>query len=200
MSDYEYRHIQNVQHRKLHICAVQRLAYDAVHHISILFTIYQRRVSFLYMEIRDITKEAVLISEDATFRDAIALMMKKQTNSLLVVGEGGALVGEVNVPDLLDAIVPTNLDGDHVMKRLGTEELFEIAVKDASEKEVRDFMNTDFQSVHVDDSLITIAGIAIAHQTAHIPIVDHDDRPIGVISRRGLKHILAKYLGIKDSK
>ncbi len=152
------------------------------------------------MEIRDITKEAVLISEDATFRDAIALMMKKQTNSLLVVGENGVLTGEVRVSDLLDAIVPTNLDGDHVISQLGTEELFEMAVKDASEKEVRDFMNTDFQSVHVDDSLITIAGIAIAHQTSHIPIVDHDDRPIGVISRRGLKHILAKYLGIKDSK
>jgi CBS domain-containing protein len=47
--------------------------------------------------------------------------------------------------------------------------------------------------------LITIAGTAIAHQTAHIPIVDHDNHPIGVISRRGLKHILAKYLGIKDA-
>ena len=151
------------------------------------------------MEIRDLTKEAVLISEDATFREAIALMMKKQTNSLLVVGENGTLTGEVDVPDLLDAIVPTNLDGDHVLSRLGTEELFEIAVKDAEGKEVRDFMNTDFQSVYADDSLITIAGIAIAHQTAHIPVVDHDDRPIGVISRRGLKHILAKYLGIRDA-
>lgn len=151
------------------------------------------------MEIRDITKEAVLIGEDATFRDAITLMMKKQTNSLLVVGEKGMLTGEVSVSDLLDAIVPTNLDGDHAMKQLGTEELFEMAVQDASEKEVRDFMNTDFQSVHVDDSLITIAGIAIAYQTAHIPVVDHDDRPIGVISRRGLKHILGKYLGIRDS-
>jgi CBS domain-containing protein len=98
------------------------------------------------MEIRDITKEAVLISEDATFREAIALMMKKQINSLLVVGENGMLTGEVSVSDLLDAIVPTNLDGDHVITQLGTEDLFEMAVKDASEKEVREFMNTDFQS------------------------------------------------------
>ena len=150
------------------------------------------------MEIRDITKEAVLISETATFRDAIALMMQKQTNSLLVTGEDGVLTGEVNVSDLFDAIVPEDLDGDHVMTRLGTEELFEMAVQDATKKEVRDFMNIEFQSVHVDDSLITIAGVAIAHKTAHIPVVDHDDRPIGVISRRGLKHILAQYLGIEE--
>lgn len=153
----------------------------------------------MYMEIRDITKEAVLIGEDATFHDAIALMVKKQTNSLLVVGENGALSGEVNVSDLLDAIVPEDMDGDHVMKQLGTEDLFEMAVRDTAHKEVRDFMNTDIPSVRVDDSLITIAGTAISHQTAHIPVVDHEDRPIGVISRRGLKHILAKYLNIKDN-
>ena len=52
--------------------------------------------------------------------------------------------------------------------------------------------------VHADDELITIAGTAIANDTAHIPIVDHDNKPIGIISRRGIKHILAKYLGIED--
>lgn len=151
------------------------------------------------MELRDITKEAVLVSENATFKEAISLMMSKDTNSLLVVGENGKLVGEVNVSDLLDAIVPTDLDGDHVTSRLGTEDLFEMAVRDASENIVSDFMNMDIQSVRADDSLITIVGTAIAYQTAHIPVVDHEDRPIGVISRRGLKHILAKYLGIRDN-
>ncbi len=152
------------------------------------------------MEIRDLTKEAVLISEDSTFRDAIALMVRKQTNSLLVINDDGVLSGEVNVSDLLDAIVPKNADGDSVEEMLGTEALFETAVIDATDIPVADFMTTDIQSVFIDDSLMTIAGTAIAHKTAHIPIVDHDNRPIGVISRRGLKHILAKYLGIKDSE
>lgn len=150
------------------------------------------------MEIRDLTKDAVLISEDSTFRDAIALMVKKQTNSLLVIDEDGELTGEVNVSDLLDAIVPVNLDGDSIEENLGTEAAFGSAVRDAEEIQVKEFMTVDIQAVHVDDSLINIAGTAIAHQTAHIPIVDHDNRPIGVISRRGLKHILAEYLGIKD--
>lgn len=150
------------------------------------------------MEIRDLTKEAVLISEDSTFRDAIELMVGKQTNSLLVVNDDGELTGEVKVSELLDAIVPMNVDGDSIEEALGTETKFEKAVKDAEYKEVRDFMMADVEPVHVDDSLITIAATAIARQTAHIPIVDHENRPIGVISRRGLKHILAKYLGIKD--
>lgn len=152
------------------------------------------------MEIRDLTKEAVLVNEDSTFRDAIALMVKKQTNSLLVIDEDGVLVGEIKVSDLFDAIVPLNLDGDSIEEDLGTEEGFSAAVRGAEDIPVRDFMTVDIPTVYVDDSLITIAGVAIAHQTAHIPIVDHDNRPIGIISRRGLKHILAKYLGIKDVK
>lgn len=150
------------------------------------------------MEIRDLAKEAVVISEDSTFHDAIALMVSKQTNALLVVDEDGRLSGEVGVSDLLGATVPEDVDPDDVLENLSTEEGFGSAVRAASEKEVRDFMTVDIQPVHVDDSLLAIAGTAIAHGTQHIPIVDHDERPIGVISRRGLKHILAQYLGIRD--
>lgn len=151
------------------------------------------------MEIRDLTKDAVIISEEATFREAIELMIRKQTNSLIVTNATGELSGEVKVSDLLDAIVPEYLDGDSIAANFATEEMFETAVDDAAEKQVKDFMTIDVVPVRVDDSLMAIAATAIAHQTAHIPVVDHDNKPIGVISRRGLKHILAKYLNIADS-
>lgn len=152
------------------------------------------------MEMRDITKEAIVIGEDASFHEAVALMVQKQTNSLLVVNERGELSGEVEVSDLLDAIVPMSMDSDSVLDAFGTEALFGDAVKQASDKTVSDFMNTDIQPAQATDSLITIAGIAIAHQSARIPVVDHENRPIGIISRRGLKHILATFLGIPDTK
>ncbi len=151
------------------------------------------------MEIRDLTKEAVLISEDSTFEDALALMVSKQTNSLLVIDEDGKLCGEIGVSDLLSATIPDFLDPDKVLTELSTEDGFGKAVQNAAEKQVKEFMTVEMQPVHVDDTLLTIAGTAIAYGTQHIPIVDHDDRPIGIISRRGLKHILAKYLNIKDN-
>lgn len=151
------------------------------------------------MEMRSLAKEAVLIRGDATFYDAVSLMMQKDTNSLFVVNDKGALVGEINVSDLLDAIVPHDVTGDNVEESLGTEESFGAAVLAASDVPVTNFMNPEIHPVHADDSLITIAGIALAHQTAHLPIIDHDERPIGVISRRGLKHILAKFLDLRDS-
>jgi CBS domain-containing protein len=150
------------------------------------------------MEIRDIAKEAVVIGEDATFRDAISLMITKQTNSLLVVDEEGRLAGKIGMSDLLSAIVPEYLDPEKILEEMSSEKGFAQAVENASEKEVREFMAVDVEPIHVDDTLLAIAGTAITHGTHYIPIVDHDNRPIGTISRRGLKHILAKYLNIKD--
>jgi CBS domain-containing protein len=147
------------------------------------------------MEIRSLAKEAVIISEDSSFREAISLMLKNESNTLLVTNAEGELTGEVNVSDLLNGIVPDYLDPDLVLEELSTEEGFAKAVKAAGDKEVRDFMSADIEPVHVDDTLLVIASTAIAHNTDQIPLVDQDNRPIGMISRRGIKQILAKYLG-----
>lgn len=151
------------------------------------------------MEVRDITKDAVLITEEASFKEALEKMVKQQTNTLLVVDDEGKLSGEVSVTDLLDAIVPEYLDGDSIAANFATGEMFDEAVKDATEKQVQFFMSKDFTAINLSDGLMTVAATAIAHQRARIPVVDNENRPVGMISRRGLKHILAQGLGIKDS-
>lgn len=84
------------------------------------------------MNVSDITKEATIITESATFYDALKKMVQAQTNTLLVIDENGELAGEVSVSDLLDAIVPEHLDGDSIVSKFATEELFAAAVSDLS--------------------------------------------------------------------
>lgn len=151
------------------------------------------------MEVKDILKEAVTIPENASFREAISAMVNGKTNTLLVVDNDGKLSGEVSVADLLDAIVPEYLDGDSIAAHFATEEMFEEAVQDTEEKQVQFFMSRDFSTVEIDDGLMAVAATAIAHQRARIPVVDSDGHPVGIISRQGLKHIIAKFLGITDS-
>lgn len=144
-------------------------------------------------------KPAVTISEEASFKEALKAMVDQKTNTLLVVDDAGALIGEITVADLMDAIVPEYLDGDNIAANFATEEMFEEAVRDAAEQQVKFFMSHDFSVVEVDDGLMSIAATAIAHQRARIPVVDKDGHPVGIISRQGLKHIIAKFLGIDDS-
>lgn len=146
------------------------------------------------MKAKEITKQAIIISEDTTLREAIERMNKEHTNTLLVTGEGGVLTGEVSVSDLLDAVIPENLTGDEVLEHFTDETVLINAIKDAADRPVYEFMVCDFSSVTPEDDLITIAANAIGYQRARIPVVDKDNRPIGIISRQGLKRILSRYL------
>ncbi len=146
------------------------------------------------MELKDITKEAVTISEYTTLGDALDLMLTEHTNTLLVTNEDGKLAGEVSVADFFDGIVPAHLDGDKILSLLSDEQSFIAALQDARETPVSEFMSVDFDSVHPDSTIMEVAAIAIAHARGRIPVVDHDDRPIGIISRQGLKQILGRYL------
>ena len=152
------------------------------------------------MEVKDIIKEAVTVDEDASFKDAVALMIDKQTNSLLVTNETGELTGEVTVSDLLEAIVPDFLSGDSVAAHFATNEMFDEAVHDTAEKQIKFFMSTDFSPVRENESAMAIAANAIAHNRVRIPVVNDENIPVGIISRRGLKHIIAGSLNITDKK
>lgn len=151
------------------------------------------------MEVKDITKPAITINENTTFEGTIKVMVTKQTNSLLVVDDEGVLVGEIGMSDILDAVVPDYLDGDSVATYFTDSNMFTAAISDAKEKLVSEFMSASTSTVETKDSLMTVAALAIASGRTHIPVVDIDGRPVGVISRRGVKHIIAHALNIPDS-
>jgi len=152
------------------------------------------------MELKDIIKESVSISEEASFKDAISLMISEKTNSLLVTDNNGLLTGEVSVTDLLDAVVPEYLDGDSIAAHFVSPAMFEEATKDAQEKQVKFFMSTKITPVKLTDGIMEVASNAIANKSARIPVIDDAGKPAGIISRRGLKHIIGDALNISDTE
>lgn len=145
------------------------------------------------MDIKEITKDAVVINENITFGEAIEAMDKNKTNTLLVTDDEGVLTGEVTMTDILEAIIPDNLDGDQVMEQLYSDEGLRGAVKTAFEKPVIEFMSMDFTALNMDDNMINVIATAIANNRSSIPVVDGDNRPVGIVSRRGLKQIIRKF-------
>ena len=146
------------------------------------------------MQVKEIVKPAVIISESDTFETAIKAMNNQMTNTLLVVDDSGQLTGEVTVADLLDAIVPETLNGTEVMDHFKTDDAFIASIDIARNLPVSDFMSNDFSALTLNDNLMSIVATAVAFQRARIPVVDEDNRPVGIISRQGLKRILEKFL------
>lgn len=151
------------------------------------------------MELKDITKEAICAPADTTFRDAVSLMLEKQTNVLLITDENNKLIGVASVTDLLDAVVPEYLDNDSVAAHFATPEMFESAIRESENKPIRDFMSTEISSVQADEGLMSVAVIAISNRRLRIPVVDSEGHPVGIISRQGLKRIIAEFLANRDS-
>ena len=151
------------------------------------------------MDLKQITKPVVTIGEEASFVDALNLMVEDKTNSLIVIDDEGVIVGEVCVTDLLSATVPAYIEGDGIAAHFTTEEIFNSTVQEAADKKVSDFMDKDFHAIHEDASMMQVAVAAIEQDKSRIPVIDSEDKPIGIVSRRGIKHILAKQFDIKDS-
>lgn len=146
------------------------------------------------MEVKDIIKEAIIVAESDTFETALRAMMREHTNTLLVIDEDGKLSGEVTVADLLDAIVPNTLDGNEVMEHFKDDQALAASIDVACSLPVSEFMSVDYSALDLHDDTLTIIATAIAHQRARIPVVDRDNRPVGIISRQGLKSVLAKFI------
>jgi CBS domain-containing protein len=146
------------------------------------------------MQVKDIVKPAVIISETDTFESALKAMNTQHTNTLLVTDEDGALTGEVTVADLLDAIVPDTLDGGAVVDHFATDDAFIASIGVARDLPISELMSMDYSALTLNDNLMSIVATAISHQRARIPVVDADNRPVGIISRQGLKQILAKFM------
>jgi CBS domain-containing protein len=157
-------------------------------------------VQIIFMQLKDITKEVVTIAANTPFNEAVALMVEKKTNVLLVVDSEGILTGVVSVTDLLDAVVPEYLDGDSTAAHFASEDMFKKAVTETKDQPVSNFMSTELTTVSVNESLMAVAVTAIASKRLRIPVVDEAGRPVGIISRQGLKRILAGQLGIEDSR
>ncbi len=146
------------------------------------------------MDLKTIIKDAVVVSEAASLADALHAMNTGYTNTLLVAGDDGKLVGEVSVSDLFDAIIPVDTSGDQAFAHLEDEAAFKASVHEAQDTPVAEFMSTDFDTVTPDGTLLQVAAVAIGQGRARIAVVDHDGRPVGIISRSGLKQVLEAYL------
>jgi len=146
------------------------------------------------MKVKDIVKPAVVVAETDTFEHALRALISQHTNTLLVVNEDGVLTGEVTVADLLEALVPDTLNGNEVMEHFSTDEAFLASIEMVKDMPVVEFMSSDFSALEPGDNLLSIIATAISHQRARIPVVDRDQHPVGIVSRQGLKQILAKFL------
>jgi len=118
------------------------------------------------MSLRSLVIEGfvVTVSPMTSVREAARIMYENGVGSVLVVGEDGRLQGIFTERDLV-RVIATNKDLN---------------------KPVKEFMTKNVETLKPNDSMWKALEIMINLGIRHIPILDDNGRPIGVVGMRDL--------------
>lgn len=126
-------------------------------------------------------KDPFVVLPDATLQECLDVMQKRRVGSLLITDGSGKLIGIFTERDFL-------------LKVAGK-------VSELTTAKVRDFMTKDPVRERPDASLAFALSVMSHGGFRHVPIVDQDDIPIGIISVKDVvDYFVQKMLdGIFDS-
>ena len=149
--------------------------------------------------IEKVMRPVVNIQENDTLYTCISRMIGERRNSLVVINEEGVTTGTVNALDIISAILPEYLEDDLVAARFADQALFKESVEQAKDKQIKEFMSSDFPKIQVNGSALEAASMAVRFGQGRIVVVDESDKPVGVITRTELKQLIGAFLGIEDT-
>ncbi len=105
----------------------------------------------------------ITVSGDVTVRDATQTMAQSEIGAVLVV-EDGQVAGIFTERDLMIRVIAKDQDPGAML--------------------VRDAMTSSVKTMQVDDAAIDCLEIMAEGRFRHMPVVDADGRPIGMLSQR----------------
>ena len=117
---------------------------------------------------------AIAVSEDATLKEAVENLQEHHIGCVLVSGSDGTLRGIFTERDLLNRVAGRKLDW--------------------SECRVADFMTRDPESLRPADRIVWALNLMHMGGYRHVPLVDEDNRPVGVISVKDIVEFIVELM------
>lgn len=135
------------------------------------------------MNVKDIMRSpTVTISEDATLREAVALLSTTRVSGLPVINGEGDLVGIVTEHDIIKAVLPTYEDILATDTGLLAADLIESRTYAVRDNPIRSIMTRKVVTLEEEDSVLKAASAMILKKVKRLPVT-RDGKPIGVVSR-----------------
>lgn len=135
------------------------------------------------MKVKDIMRRPVVtISQEATLREAVALLSSAEVSGLPVLDADGNLVGIITEHDVIKTLLPTYedlLSSDTAMLDPALMENRAYQVRDTP---VSSIMTRKVVTLEEDDSLLKAASTVILKKVKRLPVV-RDKKPVGIVSR-----------------
>ncbi len=123
------------------------------------------------------------IDESVSVKEAVSIMKQKNLGCILIVDENGKLVGIISERDILHKVVLEELS---VYERVST------------------IMNIKPKTTTMTSTIIQVINLMVEGGYRHIPLVDKNDIPVGIVSVRSIINFITaqiqKDLGFAKKK
>jgi len=143
-------------------------------------------------------KKSLAVEDNITLKEAIKIMIENKRNSLQVVDKDGKFISEIDVVSIIKAILPDYIENAKIAARFADREFFEEVCKKAKDMPILDFMMRCPKTLR-ESGTLTEAAIVVKGKQTRIPVLDSDNKPIGVVTRTELKKEIANILGINSN-
>ena len=148
------------------------------------------------MTVASIMREAITISVHVTSKEALNAMICQKTNALVVIDDEGVFVGLINTRIFIEQAIPAYISNDEIAAKFANEEVFRKSVGRIAKVPIRDLMVQNVSTIGPDESILKAAILATKNRQIRIPVLDKENKPIGLLSQTEIKHLIANYLGV----
>ena len=141
------------------------------------------------------TEQAIVIDESAKLTDAVRIMEAESLSLLPVVRNQTELVGVLSTSDLLTITreIQADLSTLDAVNERTREFLITMLVDQGDTTLVKDVMTEPAVSVREGVNLVVAARMLIEHQCHHLPVVDEEGTPIGVLATSDFVRAFAEF-------
>ena len=129
------------------------------------------------------SKKVLTVTAETPYRKLWEAIIKKDINALPVVDNKKKLLGIVTRDNLLSALYPDEKEFIEAFSSGASYEIMEEKVKEMGGLKARDIMSR--RGLFTRDTTLVIRALSrmIARRVSQLPVLSHDDRVIGVITK-----------------
>ena len=148
------------------------------------------------LQVREYMSKGVVVVDDTDrLTHAVRLMDEKEVSVLPVVDNQGKLVGILSTSDLLEITheIQADLSALTYVTDKTREFLINLLVEQGDSTFVNDVMTSPVETVQPHTNMVVAARVLVDRGYHHIPVVDDDDAPVGVISTSDFVRVFAEH-------
>lgn len=153
------------------------------------------------MKAKDIMEPITrFLSPDDTLKDAVNKMKVCRrgeglvgVKGMMVLDAGGNGVGIVSIKDILGAIIPSYMKASELGEFTWDGMLEQMAEK-VADKRVSEFMTKEIITVPENAPLMECVHFMIKHKLQRLPVVDKDNKTVGMVYVRDIYNVLTDVL------